>query len=170
MRRLIIMRHAKSDWNTGLDDHERPLNKRGRRDAPRMADALVRLGWSPDVVICSSAQRTVETWGCMAGCFPDSVAVRIEPALYLAGLGAIQDAVHTLSDDVHTVLVLGHNPGWEGAASALSQQPMHMTTANAALIELVPTGWAEAISTPARRLHALLRPKELADLFPEGVD
>ncbi len=60
--RLIIMRHAKSDWNSGAaSDHARPLNKRGRRDAPRVANRLGELGWQPDYVISSDSRRTRET-------------------------------------------------------------------------------------------------------------
>ena len=57
-RTLLVMRHAKSSWSTGVTDHERPLNARGRADAPRMAAALRELGWIPDHVLCSDAERT----------------------------------------------------------------------------------------------------------------
>ena len=62
-RRLILMRHAKSDWGTGDDDHDRPLNARGRGDAPRVGEALRELGWVPDLVVLSdSARTTVRSW------------------------------------------------------------------------------------------------------------
>ena len=62
-RRLIVLRHAKSAWDTdAATDHERPLNKRGRRDALRVAEKIAKLGWQPEQVISSDAERTRETW------------------------------------------------------------------------------------------------------------
>jgi len=160
-RRLVLMRHAKSDWETGLEDHARPLNARGRRDAPRIGHALVEHGWVPDVVVLSDSARTTETWARMQGAFDVVPPVRSTRQLYLAGLGALQEVVAELDPRFQTVLALGHNPGWESAAGRLSGQPLRMTTANAVLLELVAGPWAQAISTPAERLHSVLRPKEL---------
>ena len=156
------MRHAKSSWSSGVeDDHARPLNKRGRRDAPRMAAELVARGWVPDRVLSSTAQRTRETWELLAPSFP-AAEVRFHQALYLAGVGAIQEACQPLGDDVGTVLVLGHNPGWERAASWLSGEDVSMTTANVALLEHADEPWCEALhDANGWTLHALLRPKEL---------
>ena len=62
VRRLIVMRHAKSSWkDPNLDDHERPLNKRGRGDAPMVADAIFDRGWIPDLILVSSSKRTLQT-------------------------------------------------------------------------------------------------------------
>ena len=66
-RRLIIMRHAKSSWTSGaLSDHERPLNARGIRDAPRVGAALVKRGWLPQLVLSSDSERTRETFAGMS--------------------------------------------------------------------------------------------------------
>lgn len=163
-RRLILMRHAKSDWNAGVDDHARPLNARGRRDAPRMGSALVQAGWVPDLVLCSDAMRTTETWERMAGAFDDEPLLLRSRDLYLAGLGALQELLATHAPPVaSTVLALGHNPGWESAAGRLAGVPLRMTTANCVLLELEPGPWSHAITRPARALHAVLRPKELDD-------
>ncbi len=68
-RRLIVMRHAKSSWkHAGLTDHQRPLNKRGRKDAPRVARALIERGWTPRRVLSSDAARTRETWAPSTKC------------------------------------------------------------------------------------------------------
>ncbi len=160
-RRLILMRHAKSAWkDQGLTDHERPLNARGRRDAPRIADALCALGWVPDVVVCSTANRTRQTWARMEGAFDDEVPTLYVQAFYLAGLGAIQDAARSWEDSWGTVLCLGHNPGWEHAVSVLSGVPTSMTTANAALLESHGESWTEAVGGPWS-LVAFLQPKAL---------
>lgn len=162
MRRLILMRHAKSDWHTGQQDHSRPLNRRGQRDAPRVASELASLGWVPEAVLSSDSQRTTETWARMARALGAmDVPVHHTRNLYLAGLGALQQEIARVPDDVRTVLALGHNPGWENAASVLGGAPVHMTTANAVLLELDALPWARALEAPARRLVAVLRPKEL---------
>ncbi|WP_204322083.1 histidine phosphatase family protein, partial [Streptococcus pneumoniae] len=62
MHRLILLRHAKSDWPEGVADHERPLNGRGRRAAPLMGEAMVERGYVPERALVSSAKRTQETW------------------------------------------------------------------------------------------------------------
>lgn len=99
--RLIIMRHAKSSWRDPLlDDHDRPLNKRGRRDAPRVAAELQRRGWAPKAVIMSDSVRTTETWARMAAALaqpPGADAVLSDPHLYHghahSGAGAVQQAL-----------------------------------------------------------------------------
>ena len=110
-RRLIIMRHAKSDWDSGAEtDHDRPLNHRGRRDAPRIAERLVALGWVPDYVVSSDARRTQETLERMLPEINDEPAVRLCRELYHAGAAELVDELVPLPDDVETVLALGHNP------------------------------------------------------------
>ena len=160
-RRLILMRHAKSSWKTpGMTDHARPLNRRGQQDAPRMALELVRQGWTPRIVWLSDAQRTTETWRGMQPHIPDASSHR-EPTFYLAGLEAIR-AVAAHWDDTESgpVLLLGHNPGWETAASLLSGASISMTTANAVLLEGHGETWSSALRGSWSAV-AVLRPKEL---------
>ena len=73
MLRLLVIRHAKSSWkDASLSDHERPLNKRGKRDAPRVADAIKKMDWVPDHVLCSDARRAVDTFDRLSGTLPES--------------------------------------------------------------------------------------------------
>ena len=160
-KRLIVMRHAKSSWTSGAPtDHQRPLNKRGRRAAPLVGARLRDLGWIPDLVIASDSQRTRETWQCMQAVFPDTVEVRFSSAFYGGGLAEIASACTPLGEIVSTLLVLGHNPGWEDAVARLSGRRARMTTANAALLESVTDDWAKAIRADWAPV-AVLRPKEL---------
>lgn len=160
-RRLILLRHAKSSWKEqGQRDQDRPLNKRGRRDAPRVAARLVELGWSPERVLLSDARRTRETWELMRSAFHPVPAAEERPGLYLAGLEAIKAEAGRLPPTVRTALLLGHNPGWEEAASALSGEELAMTTANAVLLQGQGETWAAALAGPWRRVDHL-RPKEL---------
>ena len=160
-KRLIIMRHAKSSWTSGAtSDHQRPLNKRGRRAAPRVGGRLRDLGWTPDLVIASDSERTRETWQYMQAEFPHSIKEHFSNAFYHGGLAAIASACTMLTEDISTLLVLGHNPGWEDAVADLSGKWVRMTTANAALLESHAEDWAEAIDA-SWVLVELLRPKEL---------
>lgn len=159
-RRLILMRHAKSDWSTDApDDHSRPLNQRGRRDAPRMARWLAQAGWQPDAVVSSDACRTRQTWERMAPHLPQA-KLRLEPGLYLGGLGALQESSARWPESWGTVLALGHNPGWERALAVLGGEALRLTTANCALLVGHGERWEQALEG-AWTLHELARPREL---------
>ncbi len=159
-RRLILMRHAKSSWDAGVDsDHARPLTPRGRRDAPAMAQELVALEWVPDQVISSDAQRTRETWAGMEPVFGGDIDVTFQRELYHAGLPALQASSLGWSEDWGTVLALGHNPGWSDAAGRLASTLVEMTTANCALLEGEGATWLEALQG-SWRLADLLRPRD----------
>ena len=122
MRRLILMRHAKSDWSAGYPDHDRPLNKRGRRSADAMGHWLRETGYLPDQVLCSTAQRTRETLQRLR--LGTDTGVSFHHGLYLAEatrmLKVLQQA------DGRCVLVLGHNHGIADMAHNLvSARPVH---------------------------------------------
>lgn len=160
-KRLIIMRHAKSSWTSGaVSDHQRPLSERGRRDAPRIGARLRDIGWVPDLVISSDSERTLETWQCMQAEFPHPIEARFSHALYHRGLSAIVGECSMLPQEISTLLVLGHNPGWEDATSSLSGKWLRMTTANAALLESDADDWTDAFDA-TWTLAEILRPKEL---------
>lgn len=166
-RRLILMRHAKSSWKTDArTDHERPLNKRGRRDAPRIGAALVERGWVPELIFSSDSARTKETWARMRSAFEATgarTAVEFTPKLYHAGIEEAAAAVAAADAGVRTLMLLGHNPGWEEVLAFLAGVDEVMTTANAALLTAEGPTWADAWNrAPSWHLEALLRPKELA--------
>jgi phosphohistidine phosphatase len=155
------MRHAKSSWTSDASsDHARPLSKRGRRDAPRIAARLAELDWIPEQVWSSDSQRTRETWALMAPALGDDVPATFTRRLYHGGLGSLQEASDDWPDDATTLIALGHNPGWEEATSMLSGDYEVMTTANAALLVGDGATWADAMER-GWDLEALLRPKEL---------
>lgn len=164
MKRLMLMRHAKSSWDSGAaNDHARPLNNRGRRDAPRVGRALRELGWVPDVVISSDSQRTRETW---AGTAPElsdhEIPITFTRDLYHGGLPEIAAVCEELDDRVSCAMLLGHNPGWEDAVSDLSGVRVTMTTGNCALLE-ADGSWSELMQRRAWTLADLLMPRDLED-------
>lgn len=121
MKRLILMRHAKSDWSGGQDDHDRPLNTRGQLSADALGVWLRQRGLVPDQILCSSATRTCET---LARLGLDVEPTMITGELYLASQNQILDVLRRAVGNV--VLMLGHNPGIGAAAAALANaQPNH---------------------------------------------
>ncbi len=161
-RRLIIMRHAKSSWNSPAhSDHERALNGRGRSDAPKVGAVLVERGWTPELVLSSDSQRTRETFAGMSESFPSAVEARFLPSFYHAGLGAAQDELPAVPDEVACLLVLGHNPGWEDLVDWLAGEDIVMKTANAALLSLDLESWSGALQPGKWKLEDIIGPREL---------
>lgn len=107
-RTLVVMRHAKSSWKTNEPDLRRPLSPRGTRDAVVAGQALARL--DPDVVLCSSAVRTQQTWQCLrlGGVRCDDV--RVVDGLYGASSEAVLDEVRQVPESARTVLLVNHEP------------------------------------------------------------
>lgn len=163
MKRMILMRHAKSSWEDDVADFDRPLNRRGNRDAPRIAAALAGLGWHPDIVVHSAALRTTQTWELMASTFPNVRQVVSSKSLYHGSPNDIQAAIDNLPEDCQTSLIIGHNPGWELAVGQLSNQNQRMTTANAALFVNDSSDWRNLLRPDQTwQLVTVLRPKELS--------
>ena len=160
MRRLILMRHAKSDWNRNVTDHARPLNARGQREAPCMAQHLKRIGWLPEAVVLSDATRTCETWECMWGELP-AVEPRETGALYLASAQAILTVASGLPAAARTALLLGHNPGMSSAASYLAGRLIELRTATATLLTHESDDWAAANGAPGWQLVDVVRSRTL---------
>jgi phosphohistidine phosphatase len=119
-RRLMLLRHAKSDW-PDVPDQERPLAKRGRRDAPRVGRWLRDHGYLPDAVVCSIARRTRQTWELMAPELGGSPSVTFEPRAYDAGALTLLYLVRELASRYQAALLIGHNPAIEDLASSLAE-------------------------------------------------
>ncbi|HWL58079.1 MAG TPA: histidine phosphatase family protein [Paracoccus sp. (in: a-proteobacteria)] len=122
-RRLILTRHAKSSWDDpAQDDHDRPLNDRGRRSARELGDWLASRGYEPEEVLCSTSVRTRETWELVAGAALEVLPnVRYEPALYHATPEEMLAILRTAT--AQTVMMLGHNPGIAKFAAELPARP-----------------------------------------------
>ena len=116
IRRLVVLRHAESEPETaGQGDHARPLHARGRRDAARLGERLRELGWIPQVVVSSDATRTRQTWEHLRPALGAAPAVTLTRELYLMGIDEIRAVLSEQPPAVDTVMVIGHNPGWEDA-------------------------------------------------------
>jgi len=147
MKTLYILRHAKSSWeDPDLDDFQRPLNDRGKKDAPRMGKRLRKENVSPDLICSSPANRALATAQLVAGELGyKTKSIHEEPKLYHAGGDTILDVLHSLSDSHKAVMVVGHNPGLtEFANDLLNEEINNIPTAGFVSARLNINQWKEA--------------------------
>ncbi|MFD8783913.1 SixA phosphatase family protein [Kitasatospora sp. NPDC059599] len=119
-RRIVLIRHAKAEHPDDVDDHERPLAGRGRKDAPVLGRWLAGAGLTPDLALVSAARRTRETWRLVVPELAATPKTVYEERLYGAGLGELVALLTEVSDEVQDVAVVGHNPGVHALADALA--------------------------------------------------
>ncbi|MCX4776136.1 SixA phosphatase family protein [Streptomyces sp. NBC_01264] len=148
--RLVLLRHSKSA-RPGVADHERPLGPRGLRDAPAAGRWLRDAGCLPTLVICSTARRARETWALAAGQLGAEVPARFDERVYAAEPEELLEVVSEVSDEVKTLLLVGHNPGLEELAVSLARKAV--AAAEAEPIERLsrkfPTSAIAVLSCPA---------------------
>lgn len=164
-KQLILLRHGKSSWkDPTLADIDRPLAKRGRRDAPRAGEALAAAGLVPDLVLCSPARRARETAEALVLAWHgDTHPIVIQDELYHAGPEAILEAIAGQPDAVCRLLVVGHNPELEELVRRLTNQWLPLPTAAWAAIALDIGTWQQITkaATPGRVIQ-VWRPREAA--------
>ena len=121
MKTLTIFRHAKSSWDhPDLADHDRPLNKRGKRDAPIMGERLKAAGIRPSLIVSSPARRAWATAKVVARAIAYPVEfLQREPGLYHAGVNRIFDVIAAQDDGFNSIMIVGHNPGLTDFANLL---------------------------------------------------
>lgn len=155
-RRLILLRHAKSSWkDRSLRDHDRPLSKTGKADAIKVAHKLHELGWIPQLILSSDSLRTKETLKIMQESVEGflEAEVRFFSSFYSIAAMDGQTAEHLQQivcsysgDEIATVMCMGHNRGWEEAASMFTGASVELKTCNAALLETTGKSWTEAFA------------------------
>ncbi len=145
MKRLYVIRHAKSSWSDpALGDFERPLNKRGKRDAPFMGARLKKGGAHPDMIVSSPARRAVKTAREIAKAvgFPAGKIVK-EMTIYDASLYDLLAVVRKIPDACDEVIMVGHNPGFSDLAGYLaSDSSVYMPTCAVFCVDLEVDSWA----------------------------
>lgn len=166
MRRLILMRHAKSDWSQdGAPDHSRPLARRGRLAAALMGAWLRDQAFDVDRVLCSDSVRTRQTLERMRAAWLDGAEppdTAFDATIYEAEPDAVLDAIRATPADIATLLVIGHNPGVEETSDLLTggaTADVEFPTAAAAIYE-IPGAWADLAAGGARFIAAAT-PKSL---------
>jgi len=172
MKRLLLLRHAKSARPAGVADHERPLARRGIEDARQMGAYLKQETLFPDLVLVSTSVRTRQTWDLVAPALGEVASVRFERAIYDAdsppGLEAL---VRQAPQAANALLMIGHNPGFEDFAQwlighgdryALARMREKFPTCALAVLDVQSQDWA-AFKKGAARLDRFVTPKSLSN-------
>jgi phosphohistidine phosphatase len=161
MKTLLLMRHAKSSWKQPeLTDRDRPLNKRGEKDAPKMGKLLKHEELKPERILSSTAVRACKTAEAVADKTGYKAEIIYLDTLYMAEPAGIIDILKTIPGEVKRVLVVGHNPGMEGLVQILSRKVVSLPTASIAWIKLPIETWEQLDMTIEGKLKKLWRPKD----------
>jgi phosphohistidine phosphatase len=170
VKRLAIMRHAKSSWDdAALDDFNRPLNERGWKAARRMGRELAKRGLKFDLVLSSTAARTRETIDGVKENYDFAAPIEFEPQLYGASEQVLLEIVRGLDEKIRTPLIVGHNPGLEQLVAGLTRNDSSglrervagkFPTAALAILEVPAKRWAE-VELASGEVVELILPREL---------
>jgi len=163
MKTLCILRHAKSSWKKPVADHDRPLNHRGKTDAPRVGEVLRDADLVPDWIVCSTALRARRTAELVAEHSGYKGNIESTGDLYLAGPEAYRSVLRGAPDEFDRVLVVGHNPGLEMFLTDLTGLREALPTAAFAHVRLKIERWRDLDAGVKGRLVELWRPKSDSD-------
>jgi phosphohistidine phosphatase len=171
MRSILLLRHAKSSHDEpGLPDHDRRLTGRGRKSAELIGRYMAKRHLLPDLVLCSSARRTRETWTLLAPNLGAPPKVRYMRELYMATADEILAQIRAVDDRVASLMVIGHNPGLgafaqdiaqKGDSASLARLREKYPTGALALVMCDTAGWRDLV-LGSGRLEAFVAPRELA--------
>lgn len=161
MKTLLIMRHAKSSWKEQeLPDHDRPLKKRGRKDITNMAKILKKKALIPDLILSSTAIRAKDTATLVAEKLNYKGKIEYIADLYMAEPETYIQKIATVSDEVGTLLVIGHNPGLEGLVMTLGDKISSLPTGSIAKIYLFIDQWCELTNETDGEINHLWVPED----------
>jgi phosphohistidine phosphatase len=164
VKTLLVLRHAKSSWNDpSLDDHDRPLNARGERDAPRMGRLARKKRFGVELIVSSTALRARLTAQAMSDAAGYRGQILLDPRLYHASAADILAVLRSAVDHhIATVMIVGHNPGLEELVAQLTRTQADLPTATLAQIVLPIDRWPDLSTSTRGALIGVWRPKELA--------
>ncbi len=162
MKTLLLMRHAKSSWKDNkLKDRDRPLNKRGKRVAPQMAELIKEKELIPQVILCSTALRARETAEALLTKLDFKGEVEYLDKLYMAEADVCVKILRHQAEDVERILLIGHNPGLESLIPMLTSRIEALPTGAIAYLSLPVQSWKELKHDVEGELVEIWRPKEL---------
>lgn len=172
MRRLILLRHAKSDHPPGIADHDRPLAPRGITAAPLMGRYLKDENLLPDLALVSTARRTQQTWDLASAEWSETIPAHSERGIYEASADRLLDIIKAAPDEARSLIVIGHNPGFHDLAMmlvghgdryAFARLQANMPTAALTIIDFAVDGWAD-VAPREGRLDRFITPKMLGGI------
>lgn len=157
---LTLIRHAKSSWDdASLSDYERGLNERGRRDAPRMGEALQQRGIKFDLLLCSSAKRARETLNLLREQLEiEDDSIRYLDDLYCASTSTLIELIRQVDNDKNNIAIIAHNPGLEDLAAMLSNCNETFITCSVMQIEFEINDWQQVANVTGKQT-LFLNPK-----------
>lgn len=160
MKSVFILRHAKSSWkHQDIDDHDRPLNKRGKRDAPILGELLRKKHLVPDLIISSTAKRANSTAKAVAKSSGYQGKIIMDKSLYAAEPAAYIDILHRLSNEFTRVLMVGHNPVLEELVGMITGEEHIMPTCSLMHIQFSVNSWNEVDYKCRGKLLEILQPR-----------
>jgi len=159
MKKLILVRHAKSDWTYDVEDFDRPLNERGHKDAPKMAKFLQENGVEIDAFVTSPAKRALTTCRYFAETFGNP-KIRKEEDLYEPHPEDFVNTVLHFEDGFSNVALFSHNPGISDFATSLTQNMIQFPTCGVAVFEIDCEKWSQFEGADKKLLH-FFEPKEI---------
>jgi phosphohistidine phosphatase len=163
MKRLLLLRHAKSSWgDPALADFERPLNERGLRAAPLVGRFMREQKLRPDLVLSSPAERARETARLVAEAAGLAAPLRFDERIYEATAARLLEVVSQAEEGAQELLLVGHNPGLEDLLALLTGEARRMPTAALARILLNVEKWSK-VREGSGRLEWHVKPKELEE-------
>jgi phosphohistidine phosphatase len=161
MKTLLLMRHAKSSWkNEKLPDKERPLNRRGEKDAPKMSELLCEKELDPQVILTSTALRCRLTASAILEECCQELTLQALDALYMAEPPAIVEVLKTIDDRTERVMVIGHNPGLETLLQRLTGKVESLPTASVAYLRLPIDHWNQLTLDSTTEKWEMWKPKD----------
>ena len=162
MKTLLLMRHAKSSWkHPDNPDHDRPLNKRGKKDAPLMGHLIKDKELVPQCILCSTAKRATETSEIVIKSSGFEGKVDYLDSLYMAEPNVYLESLQTLPDEIERVMVIGHNPGLEGLLQIISGRVESLPTSSIAHIILPVNQWKDLNLDTEGELVENISPEDL---------
>jgi len=162
MKRILLMRHAKSSWKDAeIPDKERTLKKRGEKDATRMGKLLREKKLKPDRILCSSAVRAVKTAELLVDKIGYKGEIKYLDKLYMAECAVILKIIKEQPDDVNSIIIIGHNPGLEALLQLLVHKVESLPTAAIAHITTKVDQWSDINKDTKCKLKKIWYPKEL---------
>lgn len=161
VKEIGLLRHGKSVWPADdRPDEERPLAKRGKRDARRLGAQILRLGLLPDLVLTSPARRARATAKRVMKEWPADVPLRVEDSLYGGGPLACLEALRRIPEPATSVVLVGHNPTWEELVAMLTGRRERLGTATLALVRVPVATWARLPAASRGTLRLILKAGE----------
>ena len=162
MKSVLLLRHAKSSSKQPeLADHDRPLNKRGKRDASLMGRLLKKKGFVPDNIISSTPIRARSTAEAVAKASGYKGEIVLDKSLYAAGPDAYIGVMHDLSNEYVRALIIGHNPGLEELVEMLTGEIHLMPTCTLAHVKFRVDKWSEIANKIKGKVAGIWRPRDL---------